>query len=194
MTRVALLDDHPAVLAGLARLVETSGDLELVAAERDGRALLRRLDERRADVAVLDYDLERGDGLAVCQRLKERAHPPGVVMYSAYAGPTLAFAARTAGADAVVDKRADVRELLAAIRSVALGEPIPPTVPLDAREAAMSRLAPEDVPVAAMLLSGTSHQGIAEALGVERREVVRRTRRIVGRLRPTGRQPTASAS
>src|SRR3712207_38844 len=84
--RVAILDDHPAVLAGLQRLVERSDDLLLVAAAATSDALWRQLDETRADVVVLDYDLTRGDGLSLCQRLKERVRPPAVAIYSAYAG------------------------------------------------------------------------------------------------------------
>jgi DNA-binding NarL/FixJ family response regulator len=50
----------------------------------------------------------------------------------------------------------------------------------------MARLDDEDIAVAAMLLAGTSHQGIAEALRIDRSDVTRRARRIVTRLRPTG--------
>jgi len=183
--RVAILDDHPAVLAGLERLVESAPDLEPVVAAESATALARRLDHARADVAVLDYDLARGDGLAVCQRLKERVRPPAVVIYSAYAGAALAVAARIAGADALVDKRAPVTELLAAIGRTSAGRPAIGEVAPDVQQAAMARLLDEDVPVAAMRLAGTSHQGIAEALGTDRRDVRRRVARIVARLRPT---------
>jgi hypothetical protein len=50
----------------------------------------------------------------------------------------------------------------------------------------MARLEQDDVAVAAMLIAGTSHQGIAEILGLERREVAVRVRRIVARVRPNG--------
>ena len=105
-------------------------------------------------------------------------------MYSAYAGAALAVAARIAGADAVIDKRAPVSDLVDAVHRVAAGEVVLPEIPRELREAAIVRLAPEDVPVASMRLAGTSHHGIAEALGADRREVTRRVRRIVGQLRP----------
>jgi DNA-binding NarL/FixJ family response regulator len=182
--RVAVLDDHPAVLAGLQRLVERAPDLVPVAFVETQEALRHELDGSHADVVVVDYDLARGDGLSVAQRLKELPRPPGVIVYSAYAGPALALAAHVAGVDALVSKTEPISELLLAIRRVAQGERILPQLPPDLRHAAMSRLADEDVAVAAMLLAGTSHQGIAEVLGVERREVARRARRIVAGLRP----------
>jgi DNA-binding NarL/FixJ family response regulator len=85
-----------------------------------------------------------------------------------------------------VDKRAPVADLIAAVRRVAAGDTVLPGIPLDLRNAAMSRLGPDDVPVAAMLLAGTTHSNIADALGIDRRDVGRRLRRILGRLRSTG--------
>src|SRR5689334_5365833 len=99
MIRLAVLDDHPAVLSGLQRLAERAPDLQPVAFVETEDALRRALDQRPADVVIVDYDLARGEGLAVCQRLKQRPPSPGGVGYSAYAGSALAVAARAAGAD-----------------------------------------------------------------------------------------------
>ena len=191
--RVAVLDDHPAVLAGLQRLLECADDLEPVAAADNAETLVGELQRRRADVVILDYDLTRGDGLTLCQRLKQRIRPLAVVIYSAYAGPTLAVAARIAGADALVDKRAPATDLLTAVRQVAAGHVVMPHVPPEVLAAAVGRLEANDVPVAAMLLAGTSHHGIAETLATDRRDVARRIPRIIGQLRPkTGRAAAAA--
>jgi DNA-binding NarL/FixJ family response regulator len=191
--RIAILDDHPAVLAGLQRLAATEPDLVAVAAAETPKGLWRELDRCRADVVVVDYDLARGDGLAVCQQLKQRPRPPRVIVYSAYAGPALAVAAGVARADALINKTAPVEELLAAIRRVARGETLLPHAPPELQSAAMSRLDEPDVPVAAMLLSGASQEGIAATLGIERREVASQARRIIARLgRQTG-SPRAGA-
>ena len=186
MIRTALVDDHPAVLAGLRRVIDHAPDLRATASVASAKALWRELDRGPADVVVVDYGLLRGDGLAICQRLKQRARPPRVVVYSAYAGPALSVATQLAGADGLVDKGRPVDELLSAIRRVAAGGTSLPDIPAEFRRAAMSRLRPEDLAVAAMLLDGTSHQDIAEALAVERRAVAGSVQRIVARLRPNG--------
>lgn len=144
MIRVAVLDDHPLVLASLEGLLRDTADLEPVIAVADGRQLWRQLDDARPGVVVLDYDLARSDGLTFCQRLKERVRPPAVVIYSAYAGPGLALCARIAGADALVDKRAPAGELLDAIRAAAAGESRIPDTASDVREAAIAQLASSD--------------------------------------------------
>jgi DNA-binding NarL/FixJ family response regulator len=181
---VALLDDHPAVLAGLRRLIDPEPDLTVIAAARSADDLARRLDGRRVDVIVLDYDLARGDGLSLCGRFKSRPEPPGVIIYSAYASPALSLAARAAGADGVVDKSEPVSALLAAIRAVARGVMHIPGIPPDAYEAAAERLDEEDLPILALLLDGEPADGIAQALRADPSEIVWRRQRIVGRLRP----------
>jgi two-component system response regulator DesR len=189
MIRVAVLDDHPAVLGGLQRVVERAPDLEPVVFVESEDALRDALWARPADVVVLDYDLTRGNGLAVCQQLKDRRPAPRVVIYSAYAGPGLAIASRAAGADGLVPKSEPVADLLEAVRRVAQGERVLPDLQPELRRAAMSRLDDEDVAVAAMLLGNTSHDAIADVLAMGREEVAWRARRIVARMRPNGAGP-----
>ena len=184
MLRVALLDDHPAVLAGLRRLIESEPDLTVAAVASSAAELARELDGLRPDVLILDYDLARDDGLAYCRRIKSRPNPPGVIIYSAYAGPALKLAARAAQADGVVDKAAPVPTLLTALRRVAAGDVVMPPVPRDVFETAVARLEDEDLPVFAMLLDREPIDSIAQALGSGRAEIARRAQRIVGRLRP----------
>jgi DNA-binding NarL/FixJ family response regulator len=182
--RVALLDDHPAVLAGMRRLIASEPDLTVAAVASTAHELARELDGMRPDVLVLDYDLARDDGVSHCRRIKSRPQPPAVIIYSAYAGPALTLAARAAQADGVVDKAVPVPTLLTALRRVALGELVMSPVPHDVFEAAVARLDDDDLPVFAMLLDREPLDSIARALRTDRAEVSWRAQRIVARLRP----------
>jgi len=184
MLRVALLDDHPAVLAGLRRLIDSEPDLAVAAAASSATRLTRELDGLRPDVLVVDYDLARDDGLSHCRRIKSRPQPPAVIIYSAYAGPALTLAARAAQADGVVDKAGPVPALLSAIRNVANGEVVMSPVPRDVFEAAVARLDDDDLPVLALLLDREPLDSIAQALRTDEAEIGWRAQRIVGRLRP----------
>ena len=62
MLRIALLDDHRAVLAGLRRLISSEPDLTVAAVASTAHELAHALDGLRPDVLVLDYDLARTDG------------------------------------------------------------------------------------------------------------------------------------
>ena len=184
MLRIALLDDHPAILAGLRRLLEAEPDLSVAALAANAPELARQLNGLRPDVVILDYDLARDDGLAQCRRIKSRPNPPAVIVYSAYAGPALTLAARAAQADGVVDKAEPVHTLLTTVRRAAAGDLVTAPVPRDAFEAAVARLDDEDLPVFAMLLDREPLDSIADTLRVDPAEVNRRAQRIVGRLRP----------
>jgi DNA-binding NarL/FixJ family response regulator len=184
MLRIALLDDHPAVLAGLRRLIDAEPDLSVAAVAASAPDLAFQLNGLRPDVVILDYDLAHDDGLAHCRRIKSRPNPPAVIIYSAYTGPALTLAARAAQADGIVDKAEPVQTLLGAVRRAANGEVVIGPVPRDAFEAAVARLKDEDLPVFAMLLDREPLHSIAEALRVDPAEVSRRAQRVVGRLRP----------
>lgn len=184
MLRIALLDDHPAVLAGLRRLIEPQPDMTVIAAAPTVSELSQQLNGASADVLVLDYDLARGDGLMHCLRVKRRSSPPAVIIYSGYAGDGLVLAARAAGADGLVDKAEPVQTLLAAIRAAVSGEMAMPPLPRSAYVAAAGLLDEEDLPLLAMLLDRTSLDGMAQALGKSRTELSWRAQRVIACLSP----------
>jgi two-component system response regulator DesR len=185
---VIVVDDHEAVRGGLQRVLETTPDLKPIGGLADGRELFSLLDRERIDVAVLDYDLERGDGLSLCLALKQRTASPAVVIYSGYAAPGLVFTATVAQADAVVSKAAPVETLLWAIRRLAAGERLLERPAPELLTAAAARLSADDLPVMALLADRTSASEIARTLGLEAGEVERRARRVVGLLRTGGEQ------
>jgi DNA-binding NarL/FixJ family response regulator len=191
MIRLALLDDHPAVLSGLRRLLAGAKGMEVLAAAADEVALARALDGRRPDILIVDYDPARGDTLALCRRVKSRPGTPRVLIYTAYAGPALTVAAQAAQADGLVDKNDPAPTLIATIRQIADGKRVMPTVSRGEFEAAVARLDDSDLPVFAMLLDGEPVPAIADGLRTDEGEAARRAQKIVGRLRPRlDRHPT----
>jgi DNA-binding NarL/FixJ family response regulator len=184
MIRLALLDDHPAVLSGLQRMLAPAPDMEVLAAAADEVALARELRGRRPDILIVDYDPARGDALSLCRRVKARPGTPRVLVYTAYAGAALTVAARAAQADGVLDKSESARTLIAAIRRIAAGETVMPRVSRTEFEAAVARLDDSDLPVFAMLLDGAPVPEIAEGLQTDEDKAARRAQKIVARLRP----------
>jgi len=57
MIRLALLDDHPAVLVGLQRVIEQEPDIVIMGAASTAPGLARQLGNVRADVLVVDHDV-----------------------------------------------------------------------------------------------------------------------------------------
>ena len=119
---VLVVDDHPALRAGLQQLLDQEPGYRLLGAVSSEAELAVALHRHRPDVVVMDYALTRGDGLSACFRLKQRPHPPGVVLYSAYVDDIFAVPAKLAQADAIVSKSDPVEVLLTAIDAVAARE------------------------------------------------------------------------
>lgn len=91
--RVLIVDDHPAVRAGVAGVLAAEADLNpaaTVATARDAAAEARQLSPR---VAIVDYHLPDRDGLSLTIELKRLPHPPGVLIYSGFADARLAVGA-----------------------------------------------------------------------------------------------------
>jgi DNA-binding NarL/FixJ family response regulator len=179
---VLVVDDHPALRAGLEQLLDQEAGYRLIGAVSSEAELAIALERDRPDVVVMDYALTRGDGLSACFRLKQRPHPPGIVLYSAYVDDVFAVPATLAQADAIVSKNDPVEVLLTAIDAVAAGESrVPPPDP-ELIEAASARLDAEDLPIVGMLFARVRVDDIATTLGVDPREVRARALRIIGEM------------
>src|SRR5690242_3643786 len=130
MIRVAFLDDHPAVRAGLQAILATEPDLQVVGFAADEHELWPLVRETRPAVTILDLHHPGRDGLALCLRIKRQPDPPAVVLYSGYTTDALVVAAAVVGADAVVSKSSSAASLVEAVRAVARNpRTIPPITP-----------------------------------------------------------------
>jgi DNA-binding NarL/FixJ family response regulator len=190
MTRqisVLIVDDHPALRAGLGGLLEQEAGFASVVAVASEQEMTASLRHSRPDVVILDYALGHSDGLSACFRLKQRGDPPGVVLYSAYVDDVFAVPAAVAQADAIVSKSAPVAALLDAVRSAAGGESRLPQPDPEKVEAASSRLQDADLPVLGMLFARVSVTEIADTLGTTTANIRARALRIIGEMQAADR-------
>jgi DNA-binding NarL/FixJ family response regulator len=180
--RVLVVDDHPAIRAGLEGLLTGERGFDCIATLAETDRLLESVSEIGPDVVVLDYALGGDDGLTTCFRVKQQNGPPAVVLYSAYVDHVFTVPAAIAQADATVSKNAPVSELLGAIRDVASHGPRRPNLNHELIQAASARLLTDDLPIAAMLLTATPVAEIARSVDMSVTDVRRRALRIIGRL------------
>jgi DNA-binding NarL/FixJ family response regulator len=166
--RVLVVDDHPAVRAGVLQLLDEQPDLCVVDAVGSAEAALSLAEREPIDVAVVDYQLGSRSGLWLTRMLKRLDPPPRVVMYSAYCDGPLSAACVVAEADALVSKGAVGNELCDAVRAIADGATwLPPVAPRLA-EAMRRRLEPEDQAIFGMLVAGIVKAEVAATLGMSR--------------------------
>jgi DNA-binding NarL/FixJ family response regulator len=121
MIRVLLADDHNIVREGLRRIIEESGDLQVVAEAGDGREVLGLLKERTPDVAVIDISMPDLDGLEVIGRIRAEHPSLPVLILTMHEEEQYVIRAIGAGAMGYVTKRSASEELVEAIRKVHAG-------------------------------------------------------------------------
>ncbi|MGA9148028.1 MAG: response regulator transcription factor, partial [Candidatus Nanopelagicales bacterium] len=70
--RVFLLDDHEVVRRGVADLLESEGDIEVIGEASTVAQAMARVPALNPQVAVLDVQLPDGNGVTVCRDLRSQ--------------------------------------------------------------------------------------------------------------------------
>ena len=182
MIEVLIVDDHPAVRAGLVALLRLEPGLVPIAAVSNGADAIASARSRRPTVALVDYHLPDADGLSVCREIRTLPDPPAVVIYSAFADDLLALPAALVGAHAVISKSLPSDGLFEVLRSAAQGRH---SLLKDPRllASAQRSVSVEDMPVLGMLADETPLDEIAAVLDLPLEEVERRMERILQSLK-----------
>ena len=122
--RVVVADDHPVFLDGLRLLLESGGDIEVVAAAADGPGLLDSTAGLAFDVAVLDLDMPGMDGVEVASALFRRDPDARVLMLTMHDDAESVRRALSAGAAGYVLKGAGHGAIARAVHSIAEGDTV----------------------------------------------------------------------
>jgi two-component system response regulator DevR len=120
--RVFLLDDHEVVRRGLADLLQSSGDIEVVGESGSAQEATRRIPALRPDVAILDARLPDGSGIDVCRDIRAVDSSIKGLILTSYEDDEALFAAIMAGAAGYVLKQIRGNDLVDAVRRVAAGQ------------------------------------------------------------------------
>lgn len=120
--RVFLVDDHEVVRRGVAALLSSESDIEIVGEAGSAEQALARIPAARPDVAVLDVRLPDGDGVAVCREVRSRMPEVACLMLTSFSDEEALFDAVMAGAAGYVLKQIHGSDLVSAVRTVASGQ------------------------------------------------------------------------
>ena len=124
MIRVLIVDDHQAVRAGLAMLLDDADDLAIVGEAGDGREALRLSEGSSVDVVLMDVQMPVLDGVEATRILATRPDGPRVLVLTTFGLDEIVTAALAAGAAGFLLKTASADELIDAIRRVAAGDAV----------------------------------------------------------------------
>ncbi|HEY0708592.1 MAG TPA: response regulator transcription factor [Polyangia bacterium] len=119
--RVVLISGEPAFRFGFRTVVETSGDLDLVADAADARSGFQAIDTESPDVVVMDVALGGMNGPSATREVKRRAPGARVLLLGTWPRERDVLEGFAAGADGFALKSDPVVSLIYAIRSVGHG-------------------------------------------------------------------------
>lgn len=203
MTRVMVVDDHPVFRDGLAALLDSLPDMDVVAVASDGPEALDVLADTSVDVVLMDLNLTTASGVAVTARITASADAPAVLVITMVDDDDTVVAALRAGARGYVLKGATGDEIAAAVRTVAGGGAVfgagvaSHVLALNADGARASRptafdgLTEREREVLALIAEGSSNPQIAKMLGLSLKTVQNYVSRILDKLQVVDRTQAA---
>jgi len=121
MIKVLLADDHKIVREGLRRIIEESGEMEVVAEAADGHEAISRALDTRPDVAVVDISMPGMDGLEVVSQLKTLAPSMPVLILTMHDEEQYVVRAVESGAMGYVTKQSAPEQLVDAVKKLYAG-------------------------------------------------------------------------
>jgi two-component system, NarL family, response regulator NreC len=120
--RIVLADDQNVVRDAIRCLLETEPDFDVVGEVDDGLAVVPAVERLKPQVVILDVAISGLFSLEVARQLRQRSPQTAVLVLSRYVNEWYVTEALRNGAAGYVTQRADGRELLRAVRSVAQGK------------------------------------------------------------------------
>jgi len=121
LTRVFLVDDHAIFRAGLRALLELYPDLEVVGEANDGEEAIRKVQEIRPDIVLMDIALPGMDGLTAAREILNLLPSCRILLLSQYENREYVLPGLRIGAAGYILKRSAADQLLQAIRTVRAG-------------------------------------------------------------------------
>jgi len=121
MIRIAIVDDHALVRAGLRQFFADQIDFAVVAEAASGREAVDIVRKGEVDVIVLDIGMPDQSGVDALAAIRARAPDLPVLILSGYAEEHYATTLLRQGASGYLNKDCDPEEIVRAIRTVARG-------------------------------------------------------------------------
>lgn len=121
MIRIAIIDDHAMVRAGLRQFFADEVDFSVVAEAASGREALDIVRDGEVDVIVLDISMPGQSGVDALAAIKARAPDLPVLILSGFPEEHYATTLLRQGASGYLNKECDPQEIITAIRTVARG-------------------------------------------------------------------------
>ncbi|WP_374568015.1 response regulator [Ideonella sp.] len=120
--RLLIVDDQPLIRRGMAMMLASEADIDVVGQAADGLEAIDMALATRPDVVVMDLQMPRASGVVATREITSRLPATHIVVLTTYDDDELVFEAIRAGAHAYLLKDASEAEVLETIWSVHRGD------------------------------------------------------------------------
>ncbi len=182
--RILAVDDHPIVRQGIAGLVGTQPDMNLVGEASNGREAIQQFRIQHPDVTLMDLQMPEMNGLDALIAIRNEFADAKVIVLTTYAGDVQIVRALKAGAQAYLLKNTLHKELLDTIRAVHAGKKTlsPEASCQVAEHATDDALTPAEISVLRLIAAGNANKQIADQLSITEETVKSRVKCILSKL------------
>lgn len=122
--RVIIADDHAVVREGTRHILDQEPDIEVVGEAVNGVEAVALAEHLKPDVAIIDISMPTMGGIEATERIKASRPGTAVLILTSYDDDRYVFALLTAGAAGYLLKDVPSQELVRAVHSVYIGEPV----------------------------------------------------------------------
>ena len=187
MIRVLTVDDHPLLREGIAVLIDTQSDLQLIGEASNGREALEQFRNHRPDITLMDLQMPEVSGIDAISAIRGEFPEARIIVLTTHAGDFLVSRALKAGARAYLLKGSLRNELLETIRAVPTGQMrVSSEVAAEIAEHFTDHaLTPREVDVLRLVTKGNANKEIAAQLSLTEDTVKSHIRNILGSLKLT---------
>jgi DNA-binding NarL/FixJ family response regulator len=182
--KVLSVDDHPLLREGLAAIVNSQDDLEMVAQAASGREAIQLFRQHRPDVTLMDLRMPDGSGIDVVSAIVAEFPDARIVMLTTFEGDVEIQRSLAAGARGYLLKTTPPVELVEVIRQVHAGQKrIPQEVAAQLAEHITDEpLTSREIDVLQHVAGGNRNRDIAEQLFISEETVKVHVKHIMEKL------------